>query len=191
MGFFSWLTADDKVSVSSSYSSRGAKTVHLLQPNGQPPITEADYEGYGVFGGVDAYVWLARTNMPATDLVGLDEEKIRDIGCALDMGSYYRDTQTGDLLSIFHRIPDAVQKLHGLKIEHLGVHYQKELDRFGGKTSNDLVAEKRFVEIALPRVTHPIKLSHDANAIYENLPASDSCPQQGYFYEDEEYDEAA
>jgi len=76
MGFFSWMTCDTNESISNQFSSRGAKTVYLLQPNGEPSIKEDNYEGYGDFGGVDAYVWLAEAN-------GLGNTAGRDQGIAL------------------------------------------------------------------------------------------------------------
>lgn len=62
MGFFSWMTCDTNESISNQFSARGARTVYLLQPEGKPPIEEENYEGYGDFGGIDAYVWLATNN---------------------------------------------------------------------------------------------------------------------------------
>jgi hypothetical protein len=32
-------------------------------------------------------------------------------------------------------------------------------------------------------IQFPIKISYDPNAVYEDLPASKNCPDQGYFYE--------
>jgi hypothetical protein len=33
-------------------------------------------------------------------------------------------------------------------------------------------------------LTYPLKFSFNPDAVYEDLPASESCPFQGYFYED-------
>ena len=62
MGFFSFRTADTKESISSRYSQRGADTVYFLQPNGKPNVVESNYEGYGVFGRIDVFEWLAKMN---------------------------------------------------------------------------------------------------------------------------------
>ena len=62
MGFFSWTTSDTEESISNKWSERGAKTVYLLQPNGEPAIKEENYDGYGVFGGVDVFDWLVDHN---------------------------------------------------------------------------------------------------------------------------------
>ena len=65
MGFFSWNTGDTKESIPNVYQNRKeVKPVYFLQPGGRPPVREVAYGGYGVFGGVDAYAWLARMNMP-------------------------------------------------------------------------------------------------------------------------------
>jgi len=75
MGFFSYLTADTKESIPSSYSVRQTFPVYVLSPHGEN-IYEPAYEGYGVFGGVDVFVHLLKTNFP--DVVkGKSEEEIR------------------------------------------------------------------------------------------------------------------
>lgn len=50
MGFFSWLTADTKRSLS-VFSNRPS---YLLQPNGKPPISTDTYDGFGNFGDTNA-----------------------------------------------------------------------------------------------------------------------------------------
>jgi hypothetical protein len=54
MGFFSWKTSDTNRSISNVYSGRGTFKVTMLMPNGEK-FTENEYEGYGIFGGVDFY----------------------------------------------------------------------------------------------------------------------------------------
>ena len=74
MGFFSWKTSDTNVSISNKYSSRGAFPVYLLIPEefGGGYIEEDDYEGYGIFGGRDAYALVAQWNCPEK-CIGEDE----------------------------------------------------------------------------------------------------------------------
>jgi len=80
MGFFSWKTADTKKSINNIHSRRPHKrTVYMLQPNGGDPIAENDYDGYGIFNGIDAYAWLARMNLAVK---GTDDE-IRGDGIGL------------------------------------------------------------------------------------------------------------
>lgn len=63
MGFFSWLTSDNQESISNRFSNRGALPVYLVTPDNEH-IFEPNYEGYGVFGGFDAYALLAKWNAP-------------------------------------------------------------------------------------------------------------------------------
>lgn len=83
MGFFSWKTADTDETIWNAHSNHGAQTVYLLQPDGQPPLREDSYDGYGVFGGVDAYAWLARQNLPAEQTEGRSDDDLRDDGITL------------------------------------------------------------------------------------------------------------
>lgn len=61
MGFFSWKTADTKQTIWNVYTQKH-KPVYLLFPEGRPSIKEPAYEGYGDFGGKDAYQILAEEN---------------------------------------------------------------------------------------------------------------------------------
>ena len=71
MGFFSWETADTNKSISNNYSSRGALPVYLLLP-GNKALFEPSYNGYGVFDGIDVYVWLYFANKTDGGVVDLD-----------------------------------------------------------------------------------------------------------------------
>ena len=118
MGFISFLTADTRESIRNVYTGE-AKLVYLLQPGLAPSIEERSYEGYGVFGGVDVFVWLATHNLSVEDLRRIkgDSETLREIGCQME-------------------------------------------------NSN---------------CDFPLKFSFDENAVYENLPASEIDPAQGFF----------
>ena len=63
MGYFSWITSDTDESIAARRSERPTKTVYLLSPDGKH-LREDDYEGFGVFGGTDAFVWWMRHNKP-------------------------------------------------------------------------------------------------------------------------------
>ena len=63
MDFFSWKTSDTQRSISNAHSSRGPLPVYLITPQNEK-IYEPNYEGFGVFGGHDAYALLARWNIP-------------------------------------------------------------------------------------------------------------------------------
>ena len=83
MGFFSWITGDTGKSIMNKYSEGGTLPVYLYCPNGTK-IYEPDYEGYGEFGGHDAYALLAQWNRP--DLCCGNEDEDRHIG--IDIGCY-------------------------------------------------------------------------------------------------------
>lgn len=118
MGFISFLTADTQESIRNIHTGEH-RCVYLLQPHGRPSIEEAGYEGYGVFGEVDAFVWLAMHNLPQIRLEQLagDMDSLRDYGC-------------------------------------------------------------EFENAECP---YPLKFSFNPNAVYEELPASESDPDQGFF----------
>ncbi|WP_285905139.1 hypothetical protein [Pseudodesulfovibrio pelocollis] len=61
MGFFSWKTSDTGQSISNKHSSRGALEVWMYLPDGRI-IHEPSYDGYGVFGGIDVYEFIAVHN---------------------------------------------------------------------------------------------------------------------------------
>lgn len=92
MGFFSWKTADSNESIANVHSGHvnARKPVYLLQPNGKEPIAELAYEGYGLFGGVDAYAWLAKMNIDAEEVKQLDlyedAEELRLMGINIAFG---------------------------------------------------------------------------------------------------------
>lgn len=121
MGYFSWKTADTNKSISNFDSSRGARAVWLITPDGMA-IHEDMYEGYGEFGGFDAYALLAKWNAP--DLCKGDPNYDRSIG----------------------------------------------IDLFYGKDP----------------VKYPLKFVDNPNYNYKDLPASETCPLQGFFYDDED-----
>ena len=84
MGFFSWKTSDTNRSISNTYSSRGTFKVIMLMPNGDK-FVEEDYEGYGVFGGIDFYdavYELNKNNPKFADEMSAERER-RDIGITL------------------------------------------------------------------------------------------------------------
>ncbi|NGZ66569.1 hypothetical protein G6Z92_06165 [Vibrio aestuarianus subsp. cardii] len=87
MGFFSWKTADSNESVANIHSGHenARRTVYLLQPNGAEPIAESRYNGYGVFGGVDAYAWLAKMNIDSEEVKKMDfvDDRLRMLGIEL------------------------------------------------------------------------------------------------------------
>ncbi len=184
MGFTSWLTADTRESIPNVYAlaefpELQKRTVYLLQPGGLPPIAESDYEGYSTFGGITTYDWLVNQNAPK----GRVEELLQHpwYGVQLSTGlEYYRDVETGDRFCVFHTGPCAIDP----GIREYACSYATPLPGYG-MSANDLAASGRIVRESLP-IEFPLKFSFDPDARYEDLPASESCPVQGYFYGDEE-----
>lgn len=131
MGQFSWKTGDTEESI---YSSEGhQQRVFMLKPDGSH-LVEDTYEGYGVFGGVDAYdlLWdMNKDHLPGNllaDLAPKSKEDKRNSGIAL------------------------------------------------------FFDYKGLIEF-------PLKFSFRENATYENTPPATSCPDQGWFCEEEEEEE--
>lgn len=179
MGFFSWLTADTGESIANIHSTRKTRTVYLLQPNGEPPIEEPAYGGYGMFGGTDAHVWLARHNLPAEKLAPLSNEQLRGVGVTLEVGSFYVDQRDGSKHAIFDESPSLIDPSI---MAHLTT-YDGHVPSLGG-IPNDLIEQGVLVEHQF-ELQFPLKFSFDPNAVYEDLERSADCDHQGFFYDDE------
>jgi len=67
MGQFSWITSDTDKSVLTD----GSVKVKMLSPDGRV-FEETNYEGYGVFGGMDYFALLAQLNSRVTRQDGID-----------------------------------------------------------------------------------------------------------------------
>ena len=76
MGQFSWLTIDTEEQVFNDYDK---EVYYLLAPGKK--WEEPDYEGYGVFGGKDAYQLVAELNCPEKCNGDVDHD--RSIGIAI------------------------------------------------------------------------------------------------------------
>ena len=64
----------------------GKETAVLVTPEGYHNLVEEDYEGYGVFDGIDAYSWLARINGYSD--IPIESEDNSDRGIGIDL--YFR-----------------------------------------------------------------------------------------------------
>jgi hypothetical protein len=187
MGFFSWLTSDTEESIANVHTGQ-CRPVYLLQPEGQPPICEPAYEGYGKFGGVDAYEWVARENAPSDVLATLDRDQVRSIGHLMANGTILRDTHTGALWSIHVHVPGGL----GVKVNNFQHSWMTVIPELG-MTPNELRESGRFVSARLRdhiNIKYPLKFSFDKNAVYEDLPAAKNCPHQGYFLPEDEMDDS-
>lgn len=179
MGFFSWKTSDTGESIASSHSNRPTKPVYLLQPNGKAPICELDYEGYGVFGGVNVYEWLAEVNFGNKSLV--------NVAISADCGKYYVDDNAVYLCAVHLSEAEFRQVVKTDKKVVVFETYAALLPN--GMTPNQCIEAGLWREAQIP-LTYPLKFSFDPNARYEDLPAAESCEYQGFFYPDEDEDDA-
>lgn len=180
MGFFSYLTADKKQSIANRHSEIGASTVYLLQPHNRAPITESAYDGYGDFGGVNVFFWLARMNAKqyGVSIKGYDDEQLASLGQAISYCTVCRDVHSGD---IWHVWADYRNLVPG---KYFKGNWGAIIPEFG-QSANQLIESGRWVEIELNQINppkYPIKLSHNREAVYADLPESESCPYQGFHY---------
>jgi hypothetical protein len=180
MGFFSFLTSDTEDSISNAYSERGAKTVYLLQPNGEEPVREDSYEGYGVFGGTDVFVWLATRNLAKDTVASMSKEMLRDAGVRLSFAKIYIHAPSGQKWSFFHghhedaALVEDCRNFDGLHTDIIPEY---------GKTANELIEDADFqVVLFAENLKFPLKLSFDKDADYHSLPPAKNDPEQGYFY---------
>lgn len=180
MGFYSWKTADTESSIANIYSDQPIRTVYLLQPGGKAPIEEAAYEGHGVFGGVNAMVWLAKANAESLGigLTSMSEGQLTDIGISLSVGHCHIDSETGDVWHVYHdhRVVVPGQYFSGT--------YDSIIPELGD-TANNLIKSGRLVTHTVSELCgleFPLKFSFSKTARYEELPASKDCPYQGYFF---------
>jgi hypothetical protein len=93
MGFFSWKTQDTDRSISNTYSNVKTFRVQMIDNKGNV-WTEAQYDGYGVFGGKDYYELLAEMNGFTSDLTGdayTDEAR----GFGIDMAFKHNGSGVG------------------------------------------------------------------------------------------------
>jgi len=179
MGFFSWDTADTKDSIMNIHSGAENEVVYLVQPKGKN-IEETEYEGYGEFGGIDAYEWLAEHNISKEILARAKELKIetRLLGIYLDY-KYYIDTRNGKKYSyVFTNLFEDLNDFGN---------YGEKVD---GVVVNELIKTSVWVEMPisdyLGEVTVPLKFSYNKFADYNLLGASETADNQGFFYSEEE-----
>lgn len=185
MGFYSFLTADTKESIPVSASERfDGRPVYLLQPNGLPPIEEPEYEGYGVFGGVDCHCWIASNNahLLRSD-APVSELEMQIAGIMMTVGTLLLHVPTNTYHSVFHSASSIMRD-----VPHYPVNYETIIPCFG-KTANQMLATGEFKSVPVHEVAdikYPLKFSFNKDAVYEDLPPSGHCAAQGIYYDDED-----
>lgn len=177
MGLHSWLTSDTQKSI--RWGDK--RPVYILQPGGKPPIAETAYDGYGHFGGYDAYLWLFEHNQHLIngDISELSDFEKRAIAIYLEDGEICCDPATG---KFYHVDADLSCVVPGEVIRY----YFDVVPGFG-KSARELLDCGRFTLVPLSEILniqYPLKFSFNPNAIYELLPAAKTCPWQGMPPED-------
>ena len=176
MGQFSWNTSDTKKPIMNNYTSK-CKTVYFLQPDGKH-IKEDSYDGYGNFGGIDVYEWLAERNAPELCKKG-DTEHNRLIGMAMEnisigqSSGFYRDIETEAIYSYnFHEILDEVKPFDG--------NYGSEFKN--GLTYNEEIEKGILVDVNpfKNEIKWTLKFSYDPNANYDELSTATHAKNQGF-----------
>ena len=173
MGFFSWKTSDTGESIANCYSSRPTRPVYLLQPHGNAPICEPNYQGYGVFGGVNAYEWLAEMNFGDKSLINVaikaecgtyhfDEHNVYICAADLSEAEFRQVVKTDKVVVVFETFSALLRN---------------------GKTPNQCIEAGLWQEAKIA-LSYPLKFSFVADAKYEDLPASEQCECQGFFFDD-------
>lgn len=181
MGFFSWNTADKEESIANVYSEKfNGRPVYMLQPNGLPPIEEKGYEGYGEFGGVNAYLWFYESNKESLSAKdeGLSEGEKISLGISMECGWVCVNVKTRAVWHVFH---DARKLLDG---EFFDGGFDAVIPAFNS-SMNELVKSGEFLRVQISdflKIRHPLKFSYNREAVYEDLPSSKTCEYQGFFY---------
>jgi len=214
MGFFSWKTTDTKESIGNASSvndhSKKHGNVYLLQPNASA-ICEVSYDGYGVFGGVDAYLWLASKNLTEPQFMQLIEQSfnstiksnIRSIAEQLNYkGMFTMPDSERQLLEsrkdlyekFLQHNPDELSALKKALFQLLKSGDFAE-ESYGDLHENSSplvdIGYEFFFEMMRSwgikmeddeSLLYPLKFSFNKEAQYSGLSASEWCEFQGYFY---------
>lgn len=183
MGFFSFLTSDTNRSIANHWSTKSTFPVFMITEDGQV-FCEKDYEGYGVFEGKDIYQLSAEMN----GYKGDTDDETRNL--FFDK-IWVRGIKNGD-------------KIYNYK-EHF-TRYDVPIESEGGICANDLIKHhgwegfgeggefKYWAErgLKIPKLveTPPtIDNMSDWKTYWDSLSYPESCPNQGFFYDDEEDDD--
>ena len=166
MGLFSWITQDTGRSIPSEYSNRPTFPVTMTDNEGRQWVEE-NYEGYGEFGGKDYYELVAEMNGEATGHLDTD----RGIGIHLELG----------VSSIRNKKTQEVYRGRGYDF------FNWDSDILpNGSSANALVATGEWEQITIfkENVLLPNLTENPKHKWIDEGP--EGCPDQGYFYSDEE-----
>ena len=175
MGFFSWNTSDSNKSIANTHSGKDVFKVHLITRCKQV-FTEENYEGYGVFGGMDYYDLVAILNGLGNKPLKGEELRSKGIGLIFHSGIRHKKTGKefigggndffnweGDILDEGMGANDLVKK---------GIY-----ERF-----TDTLQDRVEKGVILPKFVEKLPSDDNLEQIFDVLPQSTDCEFQGYFY---------
>lgn len=166
MGFFSWKTQDTNKSIPSTYSSKKARPVYLCDNRGNHWY-EANYEGYGRFGGKGFYELLAEMNGKTKDDLS-DGQEMRDLGIKLNFG-----------INAIHNLKtNKTYKGGGIDFFHWGNDILED-----GMSASQLIDSGEWYRIKIKEdnIVHPNLVEKLDGWEYTDA-APEDCEYQGYFY---------
>jgi len=192
MGYYSFKTADTDESIPHIMSDNFQGPAYLLQPDGQPPICEEEYSGYGTFGVSNVYAVLAVQNKhlfpkdflpgidPAACLDKMESPKVHDalfhFGLGLAYGKVFQKPGEDTLYHVFNDNRNIVPGVF------LDIQFNQFHPDLGG-IPNEMTLDGRLIEIPITDLVdgyRPLKFSFNESAVWEDLPASKDCPNQGF-----------
>lgn len=181
MGFFSWITSDTQRSIPNIYQEvRPTFTVHMITGDGQV-FTEPEYEGYGVFGGKDFYVLAAELN----GFKGANDDETRDL---FFNKIWKRGVRNGDKVLTYVEDFDNYESLIHVEGIEGEVTPNQLVREYGWKYWNvsNSGGTQEFVDAGfrMPKIVE--NLPKDIIKEWDSIPYPESCPDQGYFYFDDE-----
>jgi len=172
MGFFSFMTADTKKSITNVHARSGALPVAVLIPEeyGGGIIEERSYDGYGRFGGRDVFELIAEWNYQHIDVSALKKPLREDFQDGERGQMYYEGAMAQhDLIC---SILEDYKK--GLKPRKMSCEYGEDWKRILGihlvnESRNCLKYDLKIVEI------------NGKNLVYEEIEGiSTDADDQGY-----------
>jgi len=186
MRLICWNTATvqgEQPEIVCGQSGATIRPVYLLQPHGQAPIVEQWYKGYGVFGGVDAYEWLAQKNIPAETLANMSTEEIRSAGISIeDNTELYQDTNGQWYTNKWSWFAEDSFPSHRNRKIHVFDNYDdiicEEMDYNAAIEQGmlTLVPQNAILAEIGVKDFYPLKFSFDPEAQYDSLSPSERVP---------------